>query len=39
MIDVVHELGGPPNAPHLSKDIDNLIEFEETLADVILTVD
>ncbi|CAO1344025.1 unnamed protein product [Diamesa hyperborea] len=33
MIDVVRELGGSPTAPHLSKDIDNLIAFEETLAD------
>ena len=34
MIDVVRELGGSPNASQLSEDIDNLIKFEETLADV-----
>ena len=39
MIDVVRELGGAPNASQLSEDIDNLIKFEETLADVRTTND
>lgn len=36
MTDVVQELGGLPNATHLPADIKNLIQFEETLAFVIL---
>ena len=39
MLDVVRELGGSTNATHLETDIDNLVEFEDKLADVILSND
>ena len=39
MLDVVRELGGSTNATLLETDIDNLVEFEDKLANVILSND
>lgn len=36
MIDIVRELGGSTDATHLLTDIQDLVKFEDALADVIL---